>query len=60
MVKKNKCPYDGAKAFMEGFDIEDNPFPEWLWTYEEWRQDFMIASRDYKEEGRFRDNSFKG
>ena len=61
MVKKNKsCPYDGAKAFMEGYALGDNPCSEWLETYDEWRKDFMEASRDYKEEGRFRDNSFKG
>ena len=45
---------------MEGFDLKDNPWAEWYETYEVWRRDFMIASRDYKEEGRFRDNSFKG
>ena len=59
MDRKNGLPYDGATAFMEGFDLEDNPWPEWGSQWEQWDMDFMEASKNYKEEGRFRDGSFK-
>ena len=55
-----KIPTDGYDAFYKGFDIEDNPFPEWDSRFEQWDKEFLETSKNYKEEGRFRDGTFKG
>ena len=54
MTDKEHVPKDGTDAFYEGFDLEDNPFPEFIEEFEEWDRDFMEAANNYKEEGRHR------
>jgi len=55
-----EVPTDGYDAYMEGLDIEDNPFTEWEQRFEQWDKEFLETGKNYKQEGRFRDGSFKG
>ena len=57
---KKEVPIDGYDAFYEGFDINDNPYPEWDGRRDEWEDEYCEAAKNYKEEGRFQDGSFKG
>jgi len=60
MTANKEVPKDGTEAFYEGFELEDNPFPEFIEEFEEWDRDFLEVHKHYKEEGRFNDGSFKG
>jgi len=40
-------PKDGTDAFYEGFDLENNPFPEWDGGFEEWNRDFLETANEY-------------
>lgn len=44
-----KAPEDGTDAFYEGFDLEDNPFPEFDGRFEEWDRDFLDTANSYTE-----------
>jgi len=59
MIMMKKIPENGTDAFYEGFSLEDNPFPEWEQRFEEWDKDFLEVAKNYKEEERFCDGSFK-
>jgi len=50
---------DGIEAFYAGAELEDNPFDEWDSRFEQWDKEFLEAAKNYEQEGRFRDNSFK-
>ena len=45
-----EVPTDGYDAFYAGYELEDNPFPEWELGWEEWDRDFMDAHKNYEEE----------
>ena len=60
MSTEKEVPTDGSNAFYRGFDLEDNPFNKWDGDFEEWDEEFLEAAKNYKQEGRFRDGSFKG
>ena len=53
-------PRDGCDAMYAGFSLEDNPFLEWEDNFDKWDKEFLEAAKNYREEGRFRNNSFKG
>jgi len=57
---KKEVPIDGYAAFYEGFVLLDNPFPEYDQNFDNWDRDYMEAYKNYKEEGRSQDGSFKG
>ena len=59
-TENKKAPLDGAKAFMEGFELRDNPFYEFTEYFHEWIDEYREAKSNYEQEGRFRDGSFKG
>lgn len=60
MLTEKEVPHDAYTAFYEGFELADNPWPEFDGRWEEWERDWMEAYKNYKQEGRFRDGTFKG
>ena len=42
-------PEDGTDAFYEGFELEDNPFPEWEQRFEEWDRNFLDAANSHAD-----------
>ena len=54
MTTKTNVPNDGTDSFWEGYELDDNPFPEWEQEFDEWDKDFLEAHKNYKEEGRSR------
>ena len=59
-TKKFTTPENGIDAFYKGYSLEDNPYPEWDSRFEEWDKDYLETAKNYKQEGRFRDGTFKG
>ena len=49
-----EVPKDAYEAFYEGFDLEDNPWPDWTQGFEDWDRDYLEVAKHYKEEGRSR------
>ena len=51
MSKRHEsCPGDGAEAFYQGFQLDDNPWPEWDGRFEEFDEDFLETTKHYEEE----------
>ena len=51
---------DGCEAFYEGFDLEDNPWPEFDHRFDPWDRDFLECAKNYREEGRARLSGYMG
>ena len=54
MTTETNAPNDGTDSFWEGYELDDNPFPELEQEFDEWNKDFLEAHKNYKEEGRSR------
>ena len=60
MTTETNVPNDGTDSFWEGYELDDNPFPELEQEFDEWDKDFLEAHKNYKEEGRVADGTFQG
>ena len=60
MAKEKDIIEDGCDAFYAGAQLEDNPWPEFDHRFDTWDRDWMEAYKNYKQDGRFRDGTFKG
>ena len=48
--EKDIVPRDGSVAFYNGFDLEDNPWPDFKEEFDEWDRDYLESYKHYEEE----------